>query len=166
MNNEMKTPGESGRSFQETGQQITSAFHQYQKRTRRLTSLALAFGFLAITFSFLLVTGYFVLFRPKANRLLAEYRPVVRIEHSVDAAPSQRPQFDLQQVQANMIHVISFSLMLIALALGFLAAGTLTTLAVVVSSRRASMLEISASLSEMSDALKALRGSKSDPRGA
>ena len=127
----------------------------------RMTALALSLGFMSIFCSFVIAAGYFFLVQPKQNRILADYRPQAenRRTPSIEGQPLG---FDEEQVQWIMINANSFCVMLGAISVGLLAAGTLTTLAVVIANRRGTADEVKASLAAMSDSLRRLNNGKAD----
>lgn len=124
-----------------------------------LTSAALFFGFLAIAASVAIVSAYFVLYRPKQLQLLRDVTIAAQAAQPTPA-PGENPpprKLDFPSVQATMTHVLSFGTMLVAVAVGFLAAGTLVMLALVVLQRRAALHQINVSLVQISGQLKELQ---------
>ncbi len=79
-------------------------------------------------------------------------------QHLVD----QR-QLDFPSVQATMTHVLSFATMLVAIAVGLSALGTLVVLALVILTRRATLNQINVSLAQISTQLRNLQTRQSNP---
>jgi len=129
-----------------------------------LTGTALLCGFISIIASFAIVAGYFVLYRPKQMQLMQDFgAKVEQVSPATAATPpgaSARARYDFPHIQVIMTHALSFGTMLIAVAVGFLSAGTIIMLALVVLQRRATLQQINVGLAQISDQLKQLQ-----PRG-
>ena len=102
---------------------------------------------------------------PKPATLEACHEVIAAQAAQPTPAPGENPpprKLDFPSVQATMTHVLSFGTMLVAVAVGFLAAGTLVMLALVVLQRRATLHQINVSLVQISGQLKELqlRGKK------
>jgi hypothetical protein len=138
--------------------------HMHQRRLRLLTGAAFLLGFLAIAASIGIASAYFVLYRPKQMQLLRDVTAAAQEARSNNAAPSPgqppRRQLDFPSVQATMTHVLSFATMMVAVSVGLLGAGTLVLLVLVVLSRRATLQQINASLTQISALLRELRPEK------
>ena len=150
----------------ETGERVFDGIAKHQRKMRALTGLACAFGILAVVASILIIAGYLVLYLPKQKQLMQDFG--ARIERFDSAStlppgaqsPSPRDRYDLPHIQVIMMNAVSFGGMLVAVAVGLLAAGTLTVLALIVVSRRATLDQINASLRQITEQMKLLQNAR------
>ncbi len=144
-------------------ERIASGVQLHQRKMRALTGAAFLFGFLAVTASIAVVAAYFVFYRPKQMELLRQVTIAAQALRTNPAPPPQIPEnpplppLDFPSVQVTMTHVLGFGTMLVAIAVGLSAGGTLVMLALVVLSRRATLSQINLSLAQISTQLKDLR---------
>jgi hypothetical protein len=145
------------------GERVIDGVAKYQRKMRALTALACTFGLLAVIASILIIAAYLVLYLPKQKQLMQDFG--ARIEHidSSSTLPAgtqslnPRDRYDFPHIQVIMMNAVSFGSMLIAAAVGLLAAGTLTALALIIVSRRATLEQINVSLRQMTEQIKLLQ---------
>lgn len=141
--------------------QIAAAVQTHQRKLKLLTAAAFLFGAITLLASLLIVSGYFVLYRPKQMQLMKDFG--MRIQAAVPEAPADQPEaparakYDFPHIMVMMLHGLSFGTMLVAIAVGLCAAGTLVILALVVVQRRATLNQINAQLTLISEQLKEMR---------
>ena len=150
------------------GERILDGIAGYERKMRALTAVAFTFGFLAIAASILIVAAYVVLYRPKQMQLMHDFGArLERIDPGASAQTGPSPElngrdrYDFPHIQVIMMNAVSFGSMLVAIAVGLLAAGTLSTLALIIVSRRAAMSQINANLGEITEQLKRLSAASS-----
>jgi len=144
-------------------ERVTATVRTHQLKIRLLTGAAFLLGFLSVAASVLIVSTYFVSYRPKEKQLLREVTLAAEAAKATPAAAqgaagdSPRLKFYYPSVQATMTYFHSLVITFMAVAMGLLALGTLVLLAVVVLSRRATLSQINASLTQISLQLKELQ---------
>jgi hypothetical protein len=144
-------------------QSVTAAVNSHKRKIRFLTGAAFLLGFLAVAASVLIVSSYFVLYRPKEKEVLLQVTLAAERARA-NPAPAGGPgqadpglPFDFPSIQATMTFFHSVIITLLAVAVGILGLGTLILLLVVVLSRRVTLQQINASLSQISRQLANLR---------
>ena len=143
---------------------ITNAVGAHRRKMRILTGAALLFALLALVASIGTVAGYLVFIRPKQTQMLNNYTftgnppRVVPAPTAAGAAPSESAVFASQEVV--MTYVSFLGTMLVAMAVGLSATGTLVLLVLVVLQRRATLQQINVSLARISAQLKDLQPAK------
>jgi hypothetical protein len=157
--------------FSALDERVTTAVATHQRRIRVLTGIAWALGILSFAASVAIVLTYFSAYLPKQMQLLQEVShtrppaaeatgavsPQVDLLYRGPEVAGPKPAFDYASVQATMTHAVSIGTMLIAIAVGLLALGTLVLLIVVWLTRRAALNQIQISLAQISGQLQALR---------
>ncbi|MDB6038811.1 MAG: hypothetical protein JWM99_2652 [Verrucomicrobiales bacterium] len=150
----------------ETGARVFDEIAKHQRKMRALTGLACTFGILAVVASILIIAGYLVLYLPKQKQLMQDFGArIERIDSTATLppgaqSPSPRDRYDFPHIQVIMMNAVSFGGMLVAVAVGLLAAGTLTVLALIVVSRRATLDQINASLRQITEQMKLLQNAR------
>ena len=144
--------------FSNFNERIANAVGAHRKKINLLTGAALIFGFLALVACIVIVAAYFVLYQPKQMQLLRDVTIAAQAAKTTPTSSENPPQrkLDFPSVQATMTHVLSFGTMLVAIAVGLSAAGTLVMLGLVILQRRATLHQINANLIQISNQLRQL----------
>jgi hypothetical protein len=147
----------------ETGGRVFDGIAKNQRKLQAITGLACTFGILAVVASILIIAAYLVLYLPKQKQLMQDFGArIERIDPSTALPPgvqnsNPRDRYDFPHIQVIMMNAISFGGMLVAVAVGLLAAGTLTVLVLIVVSRRATLEQINAGLRQITEQMKLLQ---------
>jgi hypothetical protein len=126
-------------------QQTWNVLEHDRRRVQTLTALTIALWLLAASWT-ILIFGAFAFLMPRQAKLMAD------IEQETNAAILREHMQAYQQMATQKIAVN------LAIALGLLALAALTTVFLVLASRRATLRQVNASLLEISEQLKLLRG--------
>lgn len=164
MNQNQPSPLPSASDFTNLNAGITSAVGAHRRKIKILTGAALLFALLALVASIGTVAGYLVFVHPKQTQMLNNYTHngspprVVNAPAANGVPPSESAAFASQEVM--MTYVSFLGTMLVAIAVGLSATGTLVLLVLVVLQRRATLQQINVSLAQLSAQLKDMQPSK------
>jgi len=132
---------------------IMQSVRSQQRMGRAFVGLALALGILSITASVAIAWANATLVRPMERLLLEDYPPTVQQsgKNAEGKVPLPREELVWRELQVTAAH--GKALFLISLAIAMQAAGTLVICGLVIFNRRATMRQINASLTQISNQL-------------
>jgi hypothetical protein len=142
-------------------ERAATAVKSHQRKIRALTIAAFVFGFLSVAASITIVTLNSMYVVPKQQKLISESSklawPDNKNEPASVSAQDTMPA-KLLALEIQMMRVVSLGSMMVAGSVGFLALGTVVLVTVVTLNRRATLNQVSASLAQISEQLRQLRG--------
>jgi hypothetical protein len=143
-----------------TNEQSLQAIARHQRRLKWLTGTAIAFWALAVFGTIGVLICYELFVAPKERQIMADYATHGRIvSHSGEPSPEPPTQADRALgVNFTMTYVITKGILVVAISVVVLSLGTLATLILTISSRRATLQQINHSLAQISQQLRELKG--------
>ncbi len=145
---------------------INSAVGSHRRKMKLLTGAALLFALLSLVASIGIVAGYFVFIHPKQVQMLNNYThhgnppPAAPAAAPAGTPPGDSAVFAAEEVV--MTYVGFLGTMLVAIAVGLSAAGTLVMLVLMVLQRRATLQQINLSLTRISAQLEEMKPPKTE----
>jgi len=147
-------------------ERVAAAVHSHRVRIRVLTTVSFLFGFLAVAASVFVVWCYLIFYLPKQKALLRAAEVAVEEARTNPAAGEASIQDAVKRIdrflgaEIHLTHVASMGTTAVASVVGILGLGTLVLLTVVVLGRRATLNQINANLSQISNQLKELHSQR------
>ena len=139
---------------------------QQARGLKWLTGAAIAFWTLAVLGTVGVLVCYSVFYAPKEKQMFRDYHTYGHLTHytnATDRAAGSLPAGPATAEQALGVHftmnyVATKAILVVAVSVIILSAGTLTTLLLVIFNRRVTLKQINYSLAQISEQLKQLQG--------
>jgi hypothetical protein len=144
-----------------SNEQTLQTIARHQRRLKWLTGAAIAFWTLAVLGTIGVLVFYTMYVAPKERQIMADYSARGRlVSHPTEPSPESATRTDRALgVNFTMTYVMTKGILVVAISVVVLSLGTLATLILTISSRRATLQQINYSLAQISQQLRELKGS-------
>jgi hypothetical protein len=148
-----------------TDEQVMQTLRRQTRGLRWLTAVAIAFWTLAVLGTVGVLVFYSIFYAPKEKQMFRDYNTYGHLTHytnSADPTAGSLPAGPATPEQALGVHftmnyVATKAILVVAVSVIILSAGTLTTLLLVVLNRRVTLKQINHSLAQISEQLRQLQ---------
>jgi len=152
-----------------TDERMMQTLRRQSRGLKWLTGVAIAFWTLAVLGTVGVLVCYSIFYAPKEKQMFRDYNTYGHLTHytnSTDPTAGSLPAGPATPEQALGVHftmnyVATKAILVVAVSVIILSAGTLTTLLLVILNRRVTLKQINYSLAQISEQLKQLQA----PRG-
>lgn len=156
---------ESTTGLTPTDARVLATVRTQHRWLRTLTALAIAFWTLAVLGMVGVLVFYSIFYAPKEKQMFRDYNMYGHLTHytnSTDPTAGSLPAGPATPEQALGVHftmnyVATRAILVVAVSVIILSAGTLTTLLLVILNRRVTLKQINYSLAQISEQLRQLK---------